>query len=1014
MLQRVDGDDGSLGAQEPDSEVTTANNEGASEYEAPPESNRATLAQSSQERDVLTIPLICKSCSNVNGEEERSVSICGLVTLSCIQALFSLDRDAEGLTPTSQMERVRNFFLNEEYMEPPSLFSESLVLSERRALIDGSSVEDQILSAFRPLLFFSEDSALATVISASSRDLVDGTHTPSYIAAFFRFHSPLNHRFALLESVPLSDSPAGQIRMSFFDTDDAVCSHVASALRQQNLIANEVFFLTYGTSCTVQLDEMGTQDTQRTRATPFPDRHELSENEGVNGMELCPDPRVDGQASESVPEKVPLGLPHSLGQGTQESGGQDKSTQSMNRSPSKPPTPVSESSTLPPAAGNNTSQLRAPVNSLEHLDDDDTALTKPPLASAQLPLKEDIPSPPLQSPSPQPSGSSQTKAPRKPAAGEYSWMLSLQEVSIVQPLPAPKPEVKHTSPRRANTTILEARNAGQEVHHLSSRRADEIQHQEARDALREIFRRTEDSQMSNMILKRPPQFQTRSHRRRQSSDDIQGLRSFIKQEFENEALGEPSNRRKPVTRKPVPEEARVNERSKRAKHAAPQAKPKPAEASSSSAAPKAGTTQFYDNGQLDLLFGSRKPKKTVETKQSQTELREEEPETARSQRSPAGKRGSRHEETEDTDSKRRPLEGKPEMEGVQQPTVQEEPLSERAKQKRRVTLSFVDNSEEDLHQVPMTARGGGGSSKVEESSTRARKPSRNADPWSPLLLRPELVSKASTLTLRSEGTSRGEGSSPKLLTPTSQQSPSPEPPRKSYRDSRNEFAWQLALVSKVIKPSDEYLKQQEQKFIELNPRYKPEKFECLICFETVQGVDGSRCMNCEHSFCRDCLTGHVRSQLEENVYPILCPVCFADPDRTLARGYVDDFIVEELDLTEKEVDKYNDLQMAAVVVKIDCPGCKKNLVVAREDYLENPFISCTLPDCHSRFCRACLMVTEGDNDQHECKIDEELDALMKEHGWRYCPGCRTPILKDSGCNHMTCKSPGCTTYVVRH
>ena len=35
---------------------------------------------------------------------------------------------------------------------------------------------------------------------------------------------------------------------------------------------------------------------------------------------------------------------------------------------------------------------------------------------------------------------------------------------------------------------------------------------------------------------------------------------------------------------------------------------------------------------------------------------------------------------------------------------------------------------------------------------------------------------------------------------------------------------------------------------------------------------------------------------------------------------VDDFIVDELDLTAKEVDKYNDLQMAAVVVKIDCPG----------------------------------------------------------------------------------------------
>ena len=35
---------------------------------------------------------------------------------------------------------------------------------------------------------------------------------------------------------------------------------------------------------------------------------------------------------------------------------------------------------------------------------------------------------------------------------------------------------------------------------------------------------------------------------------------------------------------------------------------------------------------------------------------------------------------------------------------------------------------------------------------------------------------------------------------------------------------------------------------------------------------------------------------------------------------VDDFVVEELDLTQKEIDKFQDLQLATVIVKIDCPG----------------------------------------------------------------------------------------------
>ncbi|PBK95366.1 hypothetical protein ARMGADRAFT_1078107 [Armillaria gallica] len=37
---------------------------------------------------------------------------------------------------------------------------------------------------------------------------------------------------------------------------------------------------------------------------------------------------------------------------------------------------------------------------------------------------------------------------------------------------------------------------------------------------------------------------------------------------------------------------------------------------------------------------------------------------------------------------------------------------------------------------------------------------------------------------------------------------------------------------------------------------------------------------------------------------------------------------------------------------------------------------------------------------------------MKKQGWKYCPGCRTPIQKDGGCNRMTCTSPGCNSYVL--
>ncbi|KAJ7739825.1 hypothetical protein B0H16DRAFT_60005 [Mycena metata] len=48
--------------------------------------------------------------------------------------------------------------------------------------------------------------------------------------------------------------------------------------------------------------------------------------------------------------------------------------------------------------------------------------------------------------------------------------------------------------------------------------------------------------------------------------------------------------------------------------------------------------------------------------------------------------------------------------------------------------------------------------------------------------------------------------------------------------------------------------------------------------------------------------------------------------------------------------------------------------------------------------------------KHSCDGSSELEHLMKSRGWKHCPGCKTPFQKSSGCNHMTCMSPGCNTH----
>ncbi len=71
------------------------------------------------------------------------------------------------------------------------------------------------------------------------------------------------------------------------------------------------------------------------------------------------------------------------------------------------------------------------------------------------------------------------------------------------------------------------------------------------------------------------------------------------------------------------------------------------------------------------------------------------------------------------------------------------------------------------------------------------------------------------------------------------------------------------------------------------------------------------------------------------------------------------------------------------------------------------------------WCKNCLKGLKSLDDRHHCK-NENIDRLMRRRGWKYCPGnlidislrvtrstqhldlgCRTPVQKESGCNHMT-------------
>ena len=53
-------------------------------------------------------------------------------------------------------------------------------------------------------------------------------------------------------------------------------------------------------------------------------------------------------------------------------------------------------------------------------------------------------------------------------------------------------------------------------------------------------------------------------------------------------------------------------------------------------------------------------------------------------------------------------------------------------------------------------------------------------------------------------------------------------------------------------------------------------FECSICMEEMPVDSIARVDTCEHTFCRECLRGHVAARLDEHRFPILCPTCTAN------------------------------------------------------------------------------------------------------------------------------------------
>eukprot|EP01026_Neomeris_dumetosa_P076861 TRINITY_DN82777_c0_g1_i10.p1 TRINITY_DN82777_c0_g1~~TRINITY_DN82777_c0_g1_i10.p1 ORF type:complete len:570 (-),score=70.59 TRINITY_DN82777_c0_g1_i10:386-2095(-) len=203
---------------------------------------------------------------------------------------------------------------------------------------------------------------------------------------------------------------------------------------------------------------------------------------------------------------------------------------------------------------------------------------------------------------------------------------------------------------------------------------------------------------------------------------------------------------------------------------------------------------------------------------------------------------------------------------------------------------------------------------------------------------------------------------------------------------------------------------------------------CLICFDNKQGSDFIRLEDCIHKFCLECLMSHCKLHVQEgSLNQLRCP----DPE---CNKPFSQSTLQRI-LTQEEYERWETLtlQMAldSMADVVYCPRCGGTSLEEGKDLAQ-------CPKCLFAFCPMCYMayhpggVCVSKNEQlqileerqkrgaaagaqkaeeiHRKIVNLQNEILsanaVRKEGGKDCPQCKFYIVKDGGCNKMTCSKCG--------
>ena len=181
---------------------------------------------------------------------------------------------------------------------------------------------------------------------------------------------------------------------------------------------------------------------------------------------------------------------------------------------------------------------------------------------------------------------------------------------------------------------------------------------------------------------------------------------------------------------------------------------------------------------------------------------------------------------------------------------------------------------------------------------------------------------------------------------------------------------------------------------------------CPICYTEIENND-SFSLKCNHQICKECYIEYINNKLLTepiNIINTPCPFngCNLYLTRTIFKKCISEkrmkiifakSVVRNFTLTNKDI-------------KL-CPNPKCNVSIRVQGNIAKE-IKC---QCGNVFCFSCL---EESHIPCDCEMVKQWKEFTKDTGsgedfvWikenaKKCPKCQTPIEKNQGCNHMTCR-----------